>query len=182
MNYQNESEFKQLLKRVQAIKPLEYVLEIGSLHGETLFHWINSVDSGGTVVSLDMIVPPIDSRHEAQKLGHEVTWHEWARSASVKLFCFDRDSTDPETVRIVRGLVPRLDFLFIDGGHDFRTCCLDYQNYQDLVRPGGIIAFHDLGSEYPDVRKVWDNIKEPGEREEICSETAKWGIGILHKP
>ena len=181
MNYQNEYEFGELLKRVKSLQPLRYVLEIGSLHGETLIHWLEAA-RGGVVVSLDMIVPPIDSRHAQQKLGHEVSWHEWARANSVTFFCLDRDSTAPETVKLVSGLVPQLDFLFIDGGHDFRTCCLDYQNYGPLVRPGGIIAFHDLGSEHPDVRKVWDNIKEPGKREEICSKTVKWGIGILQKP
>ena len=34
----------------------------------------------------------------------------------------------------------------------------DYRNYAPLVRPGGIIAFHDLGNEWPDVRKVWDKV------------------------
>jgi hypothetical protein len=35
------------------------------------------------------------------------------------------------------------DFLFIDAGHSLEDVSLDYGHYQLLVRPGGVIAFHD---------------------------------------
>ena len=182
MKYQNDKEFSELVNRVKALKPLTYILEIGSMEGETLLPWLQAVGRGGIVVSVDMMVPHSDPRRVAQQLGHEVGWPECARALGVTLFVMDRDSTRPETVTLVKALVPFLDFLFIDGGHDFNTCCQDYQNYGSLVRSGGLIAFHDMGREWPDVRRVWESIKEPGVREEICVEASRWGIGILHKP
>lgn len=35
------------------------------------------------------------------------------------------------------------DFLFIDAGHEYNDVRADYLDYGRLVRPGGIIAFHD---------------------------------------
>ena len=37
-----------------------------------------------------------------------------------------------------------LDFLFIDGDHAFKGVKSDFQLYSELVRPGGLIAFHDI--------------------------------------
>jgi predicted O-methyltransferase YrrM len=36
-----------------------------------------------------------------------------------------------------------LDLLFIDGRHDVRWCLVDYHYFEPLVRPGGVIVFHD---------------------------------------
>jgi hypothetical protein len=38
---------------------------------------------------------------------------------------------------------PPFDFLFIDAGHDYADVERDFADYGPLVRPGGIIAFHD---------------------------------------
>ena len=36
-----------------------------------------------------------------------------------------------------------LDLLFIDAGHRYEEVLLDHTMYSPLVRPGGIVAFHD---------------------------------------
>ncbi len=45
------------------------------------------------------------------------------------------------------------DLLFIDAGHTFDDVAADYADYAPLVRPGGIIAFHDAlpRAAYPEV-------------------------------
>jgi predicted O-methyltransferase YrrM len=35
------------------------------------------------------------------------------------------------------------DLLFIDAGHTYEECLTDYNEYRDLVKPGGFIFFHD---------------------------------------
>ena len=40
-----------------------------------------------------------------------------------------------------------LDCLFVDGGHDYASVKTDYEKFECLVRTGGVIAFHDAGSE-----------------------------------
>ena len=42
---------------------------------------------------------------------------------------------------------PDDDFLFIDGDHT--GVGRDYEMYRDLVRPGGLIAFHDIVADQP---------------------------------
>ena len=40
-----------------------------------------------------------------------------------------------------------IDLLFIDGGHTYEQALSDYRGWTPLVRPGGVIAIHDI---YPD--------------------------------
>ena len=49
---------------------------------------------------------------------------------------------DPRALDFANSLAP-FDFLFIDAGHDEADCRQDHQDYGPLVRPGGLIAFHD---------------------------------------
>lgn len=39
-----------------------------------------------------------------------------------------------------------LDFVFLDGGHDFETVRSDSANAYSALRPGGILVWHDYGS------------------------------------
>lgn len=69
-------------------------------------------------------------------------------------FALDEKSTficgyshDKATISQIKGMYHGLDFLFIDGGHEYKDVKADYENYAPLVKPGGIIAFHDVGNE-----------------------------------
>lgn len=46
------------------------------------------------------------------------------------------------------------DLLFIDAGHSFEEVCHDHLTYGPMVRPGGIVAFHDAirRPDYPEIR------------------------------
>lgn len=39
-----------------------------------------------------------------------------------------------------------IDFLFIDGNHDYDSVFRDYEQWSPLVKKGGYIAFHDVGA------------------------------------
>lgn len=56
-----------------------------------------------------------------------------------------------------------LDFLFIDAGHTRYDVMADYRDYSPLVRPGGLIAFHDALPRpgYPEVG-VWEFMVQLG--------------------
>ncbi len=54
------------------------------------------------------------------------------------------NSAHRETVKLCKTYSGgKLDFLFIDGDHSYNGIHSDYMLYRDLVRKGGIIAFHD---------------------------------------
>ena len=86
------------------------------------------------------------------------------------------------------------DFIFVDGGHDYETVQNDYEKYWPMVRPGGVMAFHDIA--YPDlnsphqidVGRWWRDLKMNGHRpmawlREMFDHDGQddWGIGVLVK-
>ncbi|HEX8074799.1 MAG TPA: class I SAM-dependent methyltransferase, partial [Thermoleophilaceae bacterium] len=58
----------------------------------------------------------------------------------------DGDSRHPRTVARVRRKLGgrKIDFLLIDGDHSFAGVMQDFLTYRHFVRPGGLIAFHDI--------------------------------------
>jgi predicted O-methyltransferase YrrM len=64
-----------------------------------------------------------------------------------------------EAARILTERGVRLRLLFIDGAHDEESVRQDIRNWVGLVRPGGIIAFHDCepDGEYPGVWKAFQS-------------------------
>jgi hypothetical protein len=63
------------------------------------------------------------------------------------------DTHDVRAVALAESYAP-YDLLFIDAGHSYNDVRADYATYARLVRPGGIIAFHDAlpRSAYPEVQ------------------------------
>ena len=56
------------------------------------------------------------------------------------------DSTAELTLKKAKMLGP-YDLVFIDANHTYEYVKKDYENYRDKVKPGGIIAFHDVNFE-----------------------------------
>jgi predicted O-methyltransferase YrrM len=98
------------------------------------------------------------------------------------------DSHDADIQRAARSAVgASVDFLFIDGDHSFDGVAHDYWAYQRLVRPGGLIVFHDI-AEHPPASEVmvagfWAGIKHRHPQSfEFTTPGSQWGgIGVLVK-
>ena len=181
MNYQDEKEFASLSDCFCKLTPRNRVLEIGSMHGETLTQWMNNMSpKEGKIISIDLLVPESDSRYWQQKYGHEVMWPKIAYTNGIQLYCLNANSRDPRVIEFVKSELPEIDFLFIDGGHDYETCMADWNHYSSLVRWGGIVAFHDLGKEWPDVRTVWERVRSGHNSMEFVQSSERWGIGVLY--
>lgn len=185
MDYQHPLEFASLLEKYKSLPVRRNVLEIGSMVGDTLRCWM---DHGQWVrmklVSVDKVVPPNDHRHFIQKAGHEKDWPAYAAARAINLTVIDGFSQMPETIAKVKAAFGenKLDFLFIDGGHDYKTVKADFENYSPLVKPGGLVAFHDM-VEIPDVAKYWGEISVGRENVEVFShQPGGWGIGCFTMP
>ncbi len=72
---------------------------------------------------------------------------EWLDSRSKVIM---GDAHKPRTQRKVRNYLDSVDVLFIDGGHRYEEVSEDWAIYHDLVRPGGIVAFHGSVSKFLD--------------------------------
>lgn len=59
---------------------------------------------------------------------------------------FKGDSSSEGIIEATRDFIgwKQADFLFIDGDHSAAGALKDYENYKDLVKPGGMIFFHDI--------------------------------------
>lgn len=51
-----------------------------------------------------------------------------------------------------------LDLVEIDGDHTYAGVHADIEAYLPLIRPGGILAGHDYGDQYPGVRQAVDEL------------------------
>lgn len=57
--------------------------------------------------------------------------------------------------------VEPVDFLFIDASHQFDDLLHDVRCYGPRVKPGGILALHDVTPGWPDVYRVWHEFTAP---------------------
>jgi predicted O-methyltransferase YrrM len=49
---------------------------------------------------------------------------------------------------VINKFEAKLDLLFIDGNHDYQSVLKDYMEWSPLIKKGGHIAFHDVGSSH----------------------------------
>jgi len=50
--------------------------------------------------------------------------------------------------KVVRDFRHKIDLLFIDGNHDYKSVLDDYLQWSPLIRKNGYIAFHDVGASH----------------------------------
>ena len=184
---QDETEIKTLGERVHAIAP-KVIVEIGTRGGGTLFLWSQSAQSLELLVSIDLPGGIHGGGYPSQraKLYRQFT----ANRPNCKLELLRCDSqTQATRAKLMELLQGRpIDFLFIDGDHRYAGVKKDYELYTDLVRPGGIFAFHDIRPNTKDesiqVFRLWDEIKAKIDHtEEIIHEpySGRFGIGLVTK-
>lgn len=93
------------------------------------------------------------------------------------------DSSLDETFDQVKDEAP-FDILFIDGLHTYEGVKRDYELYEPLVKPGGLILIHDVLNRRVEVKDFWPEITYPksvlpyGEAHLHVVP----GMGIINKP
>jgi len=81
-----------------------------------------------------------------------------------------------------------VDFLFIDADHTYEGVRSDYRRYSRLVRPGGLIALHDIVPGDPvgvgGVPEFWSELKNSIPHEEVVEDWAQGGfeIAVIRNP
>jgi predicted O-methyltransferase YrrM len=128
---QVEAEAVDFFEYAAAARPRR-VCEIGTLYG------------GNTLIMSRML--PVE-----QLIGVDLRVRYRSRlkrlvAAGQRISLIDGSTTDPATLATVERLLDGdlLDLLFIDGDHEFAGARSDFLTYRHLVRPGGMIVFHDI--------------------------------------
>jgi predicted O-methyltransferase YrrM len=183
---QVSEEFSTLLHLYQHLQPRN-VLEIGTAKGGTLFAFTALAGPGARIISVDL---PTDTYGGG---GYFLArrWAMYAQfaHASQRLHLLRSDSHLPATLDKVRGLLQGelLDFLFIDGDHSYEGVRADHEMYSPLVRPGGVIAFHDIVGHSVQrvggVPRFWHELRQGREFVELVQSADQdgFGIGVLRQ-
>ena len=185
--FQVREEIEELIRILSGLRP-GTVLEIGTASGGTLFLWTRVSRPDSTIISIDLPGGLFGGGYPYLKKF----LYRCFRCCDQRIVLLRGDSHDPGTLREIREIIgdEGIVFLFIDGDHRYEGVKRDYEMYSPLVRPGGIIAFHDIvpGSEenVGGVPRFWEELKKklPGNQvKEIVKDWGQggYGIGIIFK-
>jgi predicted O-methyltransferase YrrM len=184
--YQQRAELVAFLERVAKLQPAA-ICEIGAASGGTLCALAHAARPL-VVISIDIDFTSARLR-ALPRLGR----------ADQAIACIAGDSHgEPVRARVAEVLRGRpLDLLFIDGDHSYAGVRTDFEAYSGLVRPGGLIGFHDIVPDFKTrygtptaadsggVPKFWRELTAayPDHEELVASRDQDgYGIGLLRWP
>jgi predicted O-methyltransferase YrrM len=186
---QSRWEFGKLLETIAPVHP-KAMLEIGTAKGGSLLAFSQLCAPDAHIVSIDLPHGPFGGGYPLWKVP---LYKAFARSGQ-RLDLVRGDSHSASTFEHVQSLLAGrgVDFLFIDGDHSYEGVRSDFETYQSLVRPGGIIALHDItapdpdrppkkGNESGDVYRFWAELTtdRPGETFVDPAGHGCFGIGLI---
>lgn len=165
------------------------ILELGTYRGGTLYSWLTVLQHGGTCYTIDDR-PPLE------------LWQTWASQLGVKTVNYQGDTRARASLAFAETHAP-YDFLFIDANHTEAGVTADFLDYAPLVKPCGLLAFHDIlgpgpggllafhdilgpgparNQDHIRVSRLWKRIQQAGyvTRELITHPEQTWGgIGVV---
>ena len=180
---QNSIEIEQLYDAVCGLNA-QRVLEIGTARGGTLYLWAQAAAANATLVSVDLPGGEFGGAYPACR----VPFYESFARPGQRLHLLRMDSHQPEALVRVRDLFDgqAIDFAFIDGDHTYEGVRADFRMYAPLVRPGGMVAFHDIlpRPDLPDIQvdRFWAELRERYDCTEFIGPDGsgrRIGIGLL---
>jgi predicted O-methyltransferase YrrM len=131
------TEFARMLR----VRPPRTVLEIGTAQGGMFWLFCRISAPDAMLVSLDL--PPDDRHSGGLRISIDIQSMKQPNQTVHEVRMNSHDARARESVGKLVG-ERSLDLLFIDGDHTYDGVCRDYEMYRSLVRPGGLIAFHDI--------------------------------------
>jgi predicted O-methyltransferase YrrM len=137
---QHVDELTKFVTILRGLKPRR-ILEIGTAQGGVFWLFCQLVAHDGMLISLDL---PSDQRFSG---GTQQPPDLLAmKGAGQTVHAILGNSHSPEMPERIRQILDgkMLDLLFIDGDHTYAGVTSDYLMYHPLVRPGGLVAFHDI--------------------------------------
>lgn len=140
---QNFSELEWLAEKVKDLNP-SVILEVGIEKGGTLKVWEQLLrqDKNSILIGID--------------LSSSVSWN--TRESKVNIHLIEGNSHDLSMLDKVKEILGdrKVDFVYIDGEHTSPAAKQDFEMYESLVKPGGLVGFHDIG----DVKDFLDTLPQ----------------------
>jgi predicted O-methyltransferase YrrM len=176
---QVEEELASLLEDVKRLAP-RTIVEIGTSMGGTLYLWTRLARPDAVIVSIDLPGGQFGGGYSPLRAP---IYRRFAREHQA-LHLLRADSHEKSTLDRVKSLLggEYIDFLFVDGDHTYEGVKQDWEMYSPLVRPGGLVVFHDVAGNYDTtrVKRFWDEVKHGYQhREYMVHPRGQYGIGVL---
>jgi len=162
------------------------VLEIGTAAGGSLFLLCLIATRDARIVSVDLPGGEFGGGYEKSR---RFFYRRFGRRGQ-RVNLLRGDSHDSSLVEQVRARLAErggADLVFVDGDHSLAGVTLDYELYWPLVKPGGMMAFHDInpgtGPWGGGVPEFWARHRRNARSEEFVQEPSGggYGIGVLWK-
>jgi cephalosporin hydroxylase len=181
---QVRAEIERAMDEVEKLKP-RFILEIGTARGGTFFLFSRAATRNALLVSLDLPA--------GRWGGGYSNWKTWIFRRLLlpgqSAYFIRSDSHAPISRERVEEALhgSPLDVLYIDGDHSYEGVKADFNMYSSLVRPGGLIIFHDISLHEAKhdchVDELWAELKVRFPHVEIIQDRNQgWaGIGVLQR-
>jgi predicted O-methyltransferase YrrM len=178
---QMSREFVKLLAILRRRQPTR-CLEIGVFTGGSLYQFLQCMP-GGYLVAVDLPGGAWGMEGSADPQA----WKAWGEERGVRVIPILSHSQTRGVIGAVHSFAP-YDFIFIDADHSYAGAKADWETYHYMVRPGGIIALHDIlphpHDNQVEVWRLWDEIKAEAGIDYRCEELVsdenqtEMGIGL----
>lgn len=151
--YLNARETAILIALIKPVAPKVFI-EFGCNVGLTARRVLDNVPSIDTYIGID--VPPYHVPTLDCQWGEVPADAGWWVASEQKFHLLIADRV------LTRDDLEPADAVFIDGDHSFDGVMRDARLARALVRPGGLIAFHDYGNPHVEVTAALDHLEQEG--------------------
>jgi predicted O-methyltransferase YrrM len=136
------------------------VMEIGVFEGYTSLRMVEALPKDGKFTGIDI---NDYLKHDLKSIGPEI------------------DFILGESITVMQGMNPQqFDFIFVDGDHSFANIMPEFKEVAKLIKPGGIIAYHDT-IHLPDVKKLMNYISKKNYNVITLKTSEMRGLSLIQK-
>lgn len=144
---------------VARAKDADVLVELGVYLGQSAAFMAQCIKDSGkklTFYAVDLFKKTVDNDHEdVNEDIFQRFWHNMNLCGVAEFITPLRMSTaEAASYFQAKGIQP--DFVFVDANHTYPYVKADLENYKPLMKPGGVLAGHDIYFET--VRKAVDEI------------------------
>ncbi len=146
-------------------KDARQLFEFGTCTGKTAYLWARNQPDGGTVTTLTL--PPSELSSYRSAVGDDRAAEAYAREESrFTRFLYTGTEAEGRVVQLYGDskqfdetpFAGTCDVVFVDGSHAYSYVVSDTAKALTMVRPGGLVLWHDYSPECPGVFRALNEL------------------------
>ena len=112
------------------------IVEIGVFEGASARHIRSAMANDGKLTLIDPFVPDSYNPKLKARKWFAKLWVNTVKNAEVEWL-------EDYSMTVSAKWVNPIEFLFIDGDHNYEACLKDWNEWSKHIAPGGVVMFHD---------------------------------------